>query len=444
MYNLYYVSLLQRHMQRKTVAARRLWVAHRWVLLLLLLAPCALSLLIRRPVRADDTIVALEPETINTQVGSEIEVSVVVRDVESLYGLEIRVLFDASLLQVVDVNPDLDGVQVAEGEFPHPDFVARNEADNADGVVWYVATQLNPRDPANGTGTVTTIRFSATAAGTAFLSFETAQLVDDRAVGMTAGTGGGQVIIASAAGDTPVPPPPTATRTITPSPTPWPSSTTTHAPTIPVPTIDIFSSPTPTGEVTETPWPSDTPRLTDTPRPTDTTQPTWTPPPGATLVPSNTPPPTRQLPTNTPAPAATRPPSDPYAAPTQSTTEVYPAKAVEPTNPQQPQPTEEGSTVLPSDPVTGTESATNSAPPATTGAFTTSTIMPIQAVPKLAFAVPTLIQSNRRTPAQQQARPLVSNGVFVCFGVVLVLFSALLFAYLAHQRRAAGPTAKQE
>lgn len=80
-----------------------------------------------------------------------------VDDVSDFYALDMELRFDPSKLQVIDSDPNAEGVQIQPGQAPVPDFVAVNSADNQNGVVHYVVTQLGPREGFNGSGLVATI-----------------------------------------------------------------------------------------------------------------------------------------------------------------------------------------------------------------------------------------------------------------------------------------------
>ena len=73
-------------------------------------------------------------------------------DVTNLFGLDIRLRFNADMVQVEDGNPSKAGIQVLPGEFPVADFEVKNVVDNEAGTIWYAVTQLNPREPVSGSG----------------------------------------------------------------------------------------------------------------------------------------------------------------------------------------------------------------------------------------------------------------------------------------------------
>ncbi len=121
-----------------------------WRLLFVLLAmmlPCSVA-------DADSpVVVSVRPMRGNYRVGELIMVEVWVENITNLYGADVRLTFDPAKLTVVDADPARPGVQVTpRADLLSPDFVVRREADNQAGTIWYAATQINPREPASGSG----------------------------------------------------------------------------------------------------------------------------------------------------------------------------------------------------------------------------------------------------------------------------------------------------
>ena len=87
--------------------------------------------------------------------GSEVEIHL--DNVVDLYGLHVHVEFDPDKIQVRDADPDQEGIQIAPGHLPSPDFVALNMVDNEYGMIDYAVVQTNPRQPASGSGVVAVI-----------------------------------------------------------------------------------------------------------------------------------------------------------------------------------------------------------------------------------------------------------------------------------------------
>ena len=147
----------------------------------LLLAAFLLVALLTMPAFAgpadSPVLLELDPAAGSHQVGEPFTVEVRVANVNALYGADIRLGFDPSLFAVVDANPASPGVQiVAESEILSPDLVVRREADNQLGTIWYAATQLNPREPASGSGVLFSFQLRALHEGAGLVTFTQTQL----------------------------------------------------------------------------------------------------------------------------------------------------------------------------------------------------------------------------------------------------------------------------
>lgn len=105
-------------------------------------------------------------------------VEIQLEDTDNLYGLQFSLQFDPTRLQVQDADPTQEGVQIAPGLLPAPDFTVRNVVDNDRGMVDYAVVQLNPREPAAGSGVVATIHFQGVGKGVSLLTFLQAKLAD--------------------------------------------------------------------------------------------------------------------------------------------------------------------------------------------------------------------------------------------------------------------------
>ncbi len=102
--------------------------------------------------------------------GARFEVPVEVRGVADLYAIDIEIRFDPAILQVEDANPDAEGVQPALGTFLEPGLTLFNTVDNAEGVVRFAMSQVNPAEPKSGDGVVLVLYFVAGAEGESSLT----------------------------------------------------------------------------------------------------------------------------------------------------------------------------------------------------------------------------------------------------------------------------------
>lgn len=111
-------------------------------------------------------------------------VEIHVNNVANLYGLHLSLRFDPQLLRVQDINPNHEGIQIAPGVLPAPDFTVINTANNERGTIEYAVTQLSPREPARGDGVVAIIHFQGVNTGVSPLSFSYVKLAGPDGRGM--------------------------------------------------------------------------------------------------------------------------------------------------------------------------------------------------------------------------------------------------------------------
>jgi hypothetical protein len=205
---------------------------------------------------SDDPVVAVYPADGSYAVGTLIDVEVWVEDVVNLYGVDIRLAFDPTRLQVLDANPDLPGVQVQpRDDILSPDFIIRREADNDAGTVWYAVTQINPSPPVSGSGALFSFSFETIGAGTTEVIVTNYQLADPNGMIIPAQPSGAVYEIVDdpptlTPTATPVPPTATPTHTVTPDP---PTATPTHTVIPDPPTLTPTATPQPP---TATPTPT--------------------------------------------------------------------------------------------------------------------------------------------------------------------------------------------
>lgn len=108
-------------------------------------------------------VVGVIPEKVQAQIGDTFDVAVEVANVADLYAIDVLVAYDRQAVEVIDQDPELDGIQVKLGTLLEPGFVIFNLADNDLGRLRMVMTQLNPATPKSGTGTLVVITFKAKA-----------------------------------------------------------------------------------------------------------------------------------------------------------------------------------------------------------------------------------------------------------------------------------------
>lgn len=193
--------------------------------LLLALVLVMLALLPLSPASANATIVMVDPPSQSVDVGQTVTVDIKVDAVTNLYGVDLRMTFDAAKLEAQDAIATMAGVQIQQGNFldPAQGFMAANSVDNTTGAVQYVFALMAPAPAASGTGVLARITFRAKAQGTAAVAFTAVTLSDNQAQPITTTPMDGSITVL----------PPTG-PTATPTPTPVPGVTPTATP---VPTV---------------------------------------------------------------------------------------------------------------------------------------------------------------------------------------------------------------
>jgi hypothetical protein len=157
-------------------------------LLMLLVGLSAASfMLVGSSQASGNTVVRVQPSTTVVSVGETFSVGVAVESVENLYGLDVTLRWNDSVLQFQSVDLRL-GVESHPDGVLHEDsgaeiYVAENNASEAQ--YHLAATAVNPASSFNGSGTVFSVSFKALSAGRSSLELET-ELADHPSLGGTA------------------------------------------------------------------------------------------------------------------------------------------------------------------------------------------------------------------------------------------------------------------
>ncbi len=139
-------------------------------------------------------------ETLPAQEGADtVTVAIRIENATRLYGAEVHLTFDPTLLEIQDADPDEEGVQIQAGDFPNPDFVVQNQADNDKGTIDYAVTQMAPREAVDGSGVLALITVKGKDKGTSSLTFVSAKLANPDGQEIPSQTVDGQVEIAATA-----------------------------------------------------------------------------------------------------------------------------------------------------------------------------------------------------------------------------------------------------
>jgi hypothetical protein len=141
--------------------------------LLLITIICVLWLVSAMPTSANGEVwVRLSADAVDVTVGEEFTLDVLVENAPEIYGVDVQLKYDQTILEVVDMDAEQDGIQIIPGSFldPEQSFPLQNEADNQTGVIDFAATLLSPAPAVQGDGILCQVRFRAIADGHAVLS----------------------------------------------------------------------------------------------------------------------------------------------------------------------------------------------------------------------------------------------------------------------------------
>ncbi len=209
-------------------AVARPWLTLATILSLALVTLSTVDLAQAAPARQGGTAVSISPAQSDLTCGETVSVDVRITDVEDLFGVDIKVGFDANVVEVVDAIPAQAGINVQPGDLPDATngqgLIQINNVDEA-GIISYAATRLNPNPAQSGSGVIINITFRGLAAGNSDINLESVILSDDTARPIPADTTGGSIAV-TCDGSTPVPTEPgepTAVPTSPGDPTPRPT-----------------------------------------------------------------------------------------------------------------------------------------------------------------------------------------------------------------------------
>jgi LysM repeat protein len=191
----------------------------------------------------ESALLHFAPAPAQVAVGGVAAVQLRLENVQNLYGIEVHLTFDASVVQVEDDDPGRDGVQVAVGELPYPEFIVQNLADNGSGRLDYAVVQLAPRPPSSGSGAVATIHFRGVSEGTSPIRFISAKLASPDGLEIPVTLQEGSIVVAGAGIPTETPPPTSTPEG--PTPTPGPATPTPYPTVVPAPLPVPSSVPAP-------------------------------------------------------------------------------------------------------------------------------------------------------------------------------------------------------
>ena len=143
-------------------------------LILTLVFPKPFQSDITLPLTISETIVKVEPYLSFANVNETFTINITVVNVQNLYGIDITLNWNASILRPISIDLRL-GVNESrkDGVLYEPIFIAKNETILEEGKYLLVATSCDHAPPYNGTGNIVRITFKVIAIGNSTLSLNT-------------------------------------------------------------------------------------------------------------------------------------------------------------------------------------------------------------------------------------------------------------------------------
>lgn len=157
--------------------------------LILLLSALALAIALPLTTRVlaspqQSTTITLSPSNATIDGCETIGVEIWINNVNDLYGADVRLSFDPTIVEGIDIVP---------GDFLTNTWTTLDSIDNSAGTIEYAVTQLNPQPPADGSGVLATIQLRAAGEGVSDLAFTYTQLATRNGVEIPATSEDGDV-----------------------------------------------------------------------------------------------------------------------------------------------------------------------------------------------------------------------------------------------------------
>jgi parallel beta-helix repeat protein len=146
------------------------------------------------------TSLYISPAGNTVGISDTVTVDVMVGDIENLYGAQVQLTFDPTLVEVVDASEFDPGIQIEQGSFPVPDEVIVNLADNSAGTIEYAVSLQGDKPGVNGSGVLARITFHGLSDGVSDVAFGGSILSDPGSVPIEHSTQDGQVEVLSQVG----------------------------------------------------------------------------------------------------------------------------------------------------------------------------------------------------------------------------------------------------
>lgn len=127
------------------------------------------------------TVVAILPNNVSADIGQPFTINITVLNVQNLYGLDVTINWNSSVLQFINVDvrlghTDTDGVLYNSSLTSPPYIVVNNVTGGSQYEI--AATSVAPAPSFNGSGNIVRITFEANSSGYSNIAFSNSELWD--------------------------------------------------------------------------------------------------------------------------------------------------------------------------------------------------------------------------------------------------------------------------
>jgi hypothetical protein len=136
-----------------------------------------------------------DPDTLILSPGDTGTLEIRVENVSQLAGAEMHLTFAPTVLEIVDTDAAMEGVQIAHGDFLSPDFVVQNTVDSSSGTIDYAIACIPVDKAVSGDGVLARIPFNAIAHGETEVRIRSTLLADKQSRPIEVETGSSMVFV---------------------------------------------------------------------------------------------------------------------------------------------------------------------------------------------------------------------------------------------------------
>jgi len=130
-------------------------------------------------VEASGTVLEVGPQTVTRQIGETFNVSIQIVEVQTLYGIDVLLRWDASILEATTATSHLGVEDHPDGVLHKTILTVADKLDQSSGEYHIAAASLSPAGSFNGSGTVAVITFSVKDNGSCNLTLASATLASN-------------------------------------------------------------------------------------------------------------------------------------------------------------------------------------------------------------------------------------------------------------------------